>query len=578
MAKLRFFQKQLVEMIYSAWEKGFKNVMAVAPTGAGKTVIASEIFKNHTGPCIAIAHRQELVSQISLAFARNEIVHRIVGPASLVKICRQIQLLELNCHYIDQKSRVGVAGVDTLIRIKNDDPYYKQWFNSITLQMQDEAHHVLKNNKWGEAASKFANAKGLFLTATPIRADGKGLGRHVDGLMDTLVEAPSLREIINLGYLTDYRIISPPVKVDLSRVEIGANGEFKHKQLADAVKKSYMVGDVVSQYLRFAKDKLGVTFATNIEEAVKITKDFNLSGVPAEIVSAKTSPIARSEVLKRFKDREVMQLVNVDLFGEGFDLPAIEVVSFARPTASYSLYCQQFGRALRLMLDQSVLNDWDSFNTGSKLEFIKTSKKPKALILDHVDNVLRHGLPDYKREWSLDRREKRSTNAKNEIPLKVCPECLQPYEKTHKVCPYCGQYTPPTIRSGPAFVDGDLTELSADILAKMRGEIERIDGPPRIPEHSDRIVTLAIMKNHRARQEGQKLLRESMAWYKGLLITCGMLEEEAQYKQFYFTFGIDVASAQVLNKKDAMDLREKIIKECMKHNIDASASIGGLNQ
>lgn len=76
-------------------------------------------------------------------------------------------------------------------------------------------------------------------------------------------------------------------------------------------------------------------------------------------------------ILRRFKARELTVLVNVDLFGEGFDLPATEVVSMARPTMSYALYVQQFSLALRLM-----------------------DGKTEAIIIDHVGNVRRHGLPD----------------------------------------------------------------------------------------------------------------------------------------------------------------------------------------
>jgi superfamily II DNA or RNA helicase len=102
--------------------------------------------------------------------------------------------------------------------------------------------------------------------------------------------------------------------------------------------------------LRLAPGKLGVTFDTDVDSATETAAAFRAAGVPAEVVSAKTPDALRAQILRRFKNREILQLVNVDLFGEGFDLPAIEVVSFARATESFALYCQQFGRALRLML------------------------------------------------------------------------------------------------------------------------------------------------------------------------------------------------------------------------------------
>jgi DNA repair protein RadD len=572
MPKLRPFQQKLVADIYAAWQGGARNVMPVSATGSGKTVVVSHILTNNPGPSIAIAHRQELISQISLAMARNEVRHRIIGPDNVAKICRQIQLAELGYHFVDPNARCGVAGVDSLIRISDDDPYYRDWFKSVTLQMQDEAHHVLKENKWGQAAAKFPNAWGVFPTATPIRADGRGLGRHADGLMDALIEAPTMREIINMGYLTDYRIFAPPSDLDLATVEVGASGEFKQHQLSAAVRKSHLVGDVVGHYTRIAKGKLGVTFATDVEEATKIAAEFRAAGVPAEVVSAKTPDTLRADILRRFRTRQVLQLVNVDLFGEGFDLPAIEVVSFARATASFSLYCQQFGRALRLMLDRQYADHWDDYSNQERKTLIAQSSKPNAIIIDHVGNVVRHGLPDAFREWSLDRRERRGSGKSDAIPLKSCAGCTQPYPRTNKTCPWCGHYTPPAERTGPIFVDGDLTELDPSVLANMRGEIERIDGAPNVSPYGDAIVGAAIRKNHTARQQAQSALRDAMAWFRGLDIQRGVQDVSEQYRRFYFKFGIDVATAHTLNEKDAFELREKIISECLKFGIDASVT------
>ena len=167
---------------------------------------------------------------------------------------------------------------------------------------------------------------------------------------------------------------------------------------------------MVDHYLRIAKGKLGVTFAVDVEAAGDIATAFKKAGVPAEIVTAKTPDTLRASILRRFRNRELLQLVNVDLFGEGFDLPAIEVVSMARPTQSFSLFAQQFGRALRPM-----------------------DGKEHAIIIDHVGNVHRHGLPDAPRDWSLDRRERRSSkNVDIVIPTRTCPECAGAYERIRK--------------------------------------------------------------------------------------------------------------------------------------------------
>lgn len=134
MIQLRPFQQQLKQDIYSAWHSGERNVLAVAPTGAGKTVIFSDILREHNGPSVAIAHRHELVSQISVALARNEVRHRIIGSASLVRNCVSLHIAETGKSFYNPSAPCAVAGVDTMIRMAKTDP----WLHSVTLWVQDE--------------------------------------------------------------------------------------------------------------------------------------------------------------------------------------------------------------------------------------------------------------------------------------------------------------------------------------------------------------------------------------------------------------------------------------------------------
>lgn len=536
---LRPYQAEAKRDIYGAWEQGFVNVLAVLPTGAGKTVTFSDIINGHQGASCAIAHRQELVSQISLALARDKVRHRIIGPKSVVKLCVNLHMLEIGASYYDPSSSCAVAGVDTLVRRADE---LSNWLNSVTLCVQDEAHHVLEANKWGTAFKMFPNAKGLGVTATPLRADGKGLGRHVDGLFDTMVEGPGMRDLIDMGFLTEYRVFAPPsdfVRPDSDA--IGSTGDFSHVKLKAAVRKSHIVGDVVTHYQRIAPGKLGVTFTDSVETATEIAAQFNAAGVPAAVVSAKTPDSERIAILRRFKNRELLQLVNVDLFGEGFDLPAIEVVSMARATESYALYVQQFGRALRLL-------------DGKKF----------AIIIDHVGNVERHGLPDARREWTLDRREKRGKSKPSDsIPVRACPACTAVYERIYNACPFCGHVMAPAARSGPEQVDGDLIELDPAALAAMRGEIEKVDMHPEAYRHelakkyTPLVGQLAGVKRHVATQEAQEALRGSIAWWAGYQRAAQRSDSES-YRRFYFKFGTDVLTAQTLKAADAIELAGRI--------------------
>jgi hypothetical protein len=315
-------------------------------------------------------------------------------------------------------------------------------------------------------------------------------------------------------------------------------------------RKSTITGDVVGHYLKIAPGKLGVTFDTDIESATETAAAFRAAGVAAEVVTSKTPDELRETIKRRFRQREVLQLVNVDLFGEGYDLPAIEVVSMARPTESYSLFCQQFGRALRIL-----------------------EGKERAIIIDHVGNVLRHGLPDAPREWTLDRGERRS-KTKNDgvIPLRSCvnPECVQVYERALVACPFCGTVPPVADRSSPDRVDGDLAELDPAVLAKLRGEIERIEALPVIPLGMPPEGWNRYRFAHESRAAAQIELKREIATWAGWQRHLGRSDREA-YRRFFFTFGTDVASAQTMGAQEMAALTERIRNELQRANVTAAA-------
>lgn len=561
---LRRYQKNLKSDIYNAWDGGAENVLAVLPTGGGKTRTFSDIILDKDQPSCAIAHRQELVGQISTALAQNGVRHRVIGPPKVTKLCVNLHMEELGRSYVDPNSWHAVAGVDTLVRRGNE---LESWLKQVTLGVGDEFHHFLTANKWGRAVEMFPRAKWLGVTATPCRADGKGLGRHADGIIDEMVQGPTMRELIDMGYLTDYRIFTPPS--DFHRPSIvGTSGDYTRDGMRKAAKESHIVGDVVEHYLRIAPGKLGVTFVPDLDTAAEVAAQFNANGVPAAVVSGETPDEDRVRLLREFKNKKLLQLVNVDLFGEGFDLPAIEVISFARPTESLSLYIQQFGRVLRLMLAANLYPIWESLSPSQRKAYIAAGTKPHGIIIDHVGNVERHRLPDAHREWTLDRRDRRSSSANRDgiPPMWTCRECTASWEKIYKSCLSCGAPMPePSARSGPEFVDGDLIELDPFILEKMRGEIARIDMHPeeyRVElsrRHVPIVGQMAHVKRHAERQQAQVQLRDSLAWWGGYQRALGRDDSES-YRRFYFQFGVDVLTAQTLNTNDAYELKARVDK------------------
>jgi superfamily II DNA or RNA helicase len=540
---LRPYQSKIIAEVRDCWNSGARNVLAVAPTGAGKTVLFGEILRTHDGASCAIAHRRELVGQMSVTLARLEVRHNIIAPTPTVREIVTRHMQEVGRSYYNALAPCAVAGVHT---IGNRD--LGPWAQKVSLWITDESHHLQAKNLWGKALALFPNARGLGVTATPERADGRGLSRASDGLMDAMVLGPSMRELINDGYLTDYRIFAPQSDLDRASLPVSeSTGDFSAPALREAARKSHITGDLVDSYLKIAPGKLGVSFCVSVELATETAAKYRAAGVAAEVVSADTPELVRAAILRRFAAREIMQLVNVDLFGEGFDLPAIEVVSMGRPTESYGLYAQQFGRALRPM-----------------------PGKPHAIIIDHVGNVMRHGLPDAPRAWSLERRERRSRGqAEDAILVKTCPACTAVYERFYRECPFCGHVPVPISRAAPQHVDGDLLELDAAVLERLRGTAAGVlIAEPAIPYGASEIVANSIRKRHREMVAAQMDLRQTIALWAGWQRALGRSDSES-YRRFYLQFGTDVTTAQTLKRAEAVDLAERVAATMKSEGIEA---------
>jgi hypothetical protein len=189
-----------------------------------------------------------------------------------------------------------------------------------------------------------------------------------------------------------------------------------------------------------------------------------------------------------------------------------------------------------------------------------------ALILDHVGNVITHKLPDRKMRWTLDRRECNSKKDNDGIPVRVCPRCTYVYESIYKTCPFCGFYPQPQSRSKPNFVDGDLTELTPEIIAALYGEVQRIDMPVSefkrklLSTNMPRAAVLGATKQHDLRQISQVQLREIIELWAQYQRSLNRPDSES-YRRFYHTFGCDVITAQTLGRPQANKLKEQVVND-----------------
>lgn len=541
---LRPYQQSLVAETYQQWNAGKQFVAMVSATGSGKSMTLTAIVakeRDRGQYVLVLAHRQELITQLSDTMGRMEIRHQVIAANKVVRFAAKQSMENHGVNYVDPNARVMVASVQSMREAKIAD--LAKLGNKLTV-VQDEFHHATKKSKtWGGVLTPLLNAgaRGLGPTATPCRADGQGLSRATDGYADVIVEGPSMRWLIDNGYLSQYKIYCPPTDLRLDNVETSkTTGDYKEKELKAEIGRSHIVGDIVSHYLKICPGKRGITFTVGVDTAEEVAEEYRKRGVPAVALSGRNADEERVQAIRDLKSGKILQIVNDSLIGEGVDIPAVEVVSFARPTQSYALYAQMFGRALRPF-----------------------EGKSHAIIIDAVSNVMRHGLPDAPREWSLDRRERR-TGKSEPSTVRVCTACAAVYERFRDACPDCGEPVPkPAQRSGPEFVDGDLYELDPDVLAQMRNEVV---GARETPEAMrDRLTAqhvpvpgvMANVKRQKERLDALVRLDLKLAEWAGYRRAEGLSDSEI-FRKFYLTYGVSWLEAQALKAADADKLRERI--------------------
>lgn len=394
MLQLRDYQQDMIDRIVDSLRKGYKKILVVLPTGGGKTAIASELVRRSYAKgksSIFMCHRQELLEQTYKTYGKNGIVPAFIKGGMKA----------------DYNNPMQIASVNTLVRRLDK-------YKVPDIVFVDECHHS-KASQWEHILNWAKESVVIGLTATPCRLDGKPLNDMYEVMIDTI----TTKELINRGYLTPYLYYAPSV-INTEELTV-SNGDYTKQSLENASFNSQIIGDNIAQYKKIAEGKRNVVFAVSRKHGRSICERYIAEGVCAEFLDGETPDKERKRTLDRFRNGETKVLVNVDLFGEGFDLPAIEVVSLLRPTQSTSLYLQQVGRALRTCPEIG---------------------KQTALILDHVNNYKTHGLPNEEREWSLDSEYKpKKRTESSQIKIKRCPECFYAHEPA-LVCPNCGyRYT-----------------------------------------------------------------------------------------------------------------------------------------
>lgn len=378
-----------------------RRVLFILATGGGKTVIFGYIVGHaeKKGTVLILAHRQEIVDQISKALTGFGVNHGIISPSH-----KQT--------YDDVQVGMVQTVVRRLDRIREP--------NFIVI---DEAHHAPAGS-WKKIMEAFPNAKILGVSATPQRLDGKGLKIA----FDNMVQGPPTRELIDNGYLSGFDLYAPKTEIDLSQVKTQM-GDFSVSDLEAVMDTAMITGDAVNHYVKYLNGAPSIVFCTTIKHAEHVMEKFISNGFRAGIIHGKLQKNERDSLVERLGNGQLNVLTSVDVVSEGFDLPVVTGAILLRPTKSLSLYLQQVGRALRPKPDGA-----------------------KAIILDHVGNVHRHGMPDEPRAWTLE--------GKIKGPKKGPKQCSKCY-KVFYTQPPCEDEECPSKRDAgskdaPKEVDGEL--------------------------------------------------------------------------------------------------------------------------
>lgn len=541
---LRYYQRDMCGDIDQARDElPTGDVMPVLPTGSGKTRIMAEQGGKTDTLKIYQAHRKELVGQIALALAKEDLPHRIIGDKKLIKFCTEQQMEKNGYSTYSPSAGIIVVSAQTL-----RNRHHEKWHDDVREFFSDEGHHGVQGSTWGLNREKFPNAFGVWPTATPWRTDGRGLGRHADGYIDRMLIGPDMRTLINQQHLSEYELVMDQTDIDLTRVAISKKtGEYVDPQLRKALKQSSIVGDTVESYLKYAAGRLTVVFTADVDLAEDTAQRFRENGVPAEAISARNSNEERAAIGRRFERRETLVLVNCDLLGEGYDVPAIECCIMDRPTESYGLFVQQWGRALRYAPGKT------------------------ALIIDKVGNTrkfLARGfpLPDNHHQWTLDGRPRGTSASGGGEAMTTCtnvPECGWPYPAEMSTCPYCGSEPIKVKRKDASSVDGDLRLLTHDELEEMRKAIVAANQDPeevrRVMEAAGApsIAAYSASKNIKNRNEARDRLRRSIDQWAIMHRDMGVAEQDA-YRLFYATYGIDTLAAQMGTAGEMQKLADQL--------------------
>lgn len=397
--ELRPYQERAVMMLRDALRSGKRKPILVLPTGAGKSVVFGQIISNAVdlgNRVLWIVHRRNLVHQMQDTLERFfDIQPGIIMAGTEPDTSKPVQLCTIQTF-----SR----------RINLDEPTYNQFAVKSDIVLVDEGHRSVSPS-YIKVLEEYKDRIVIACTATPMRADGRGLGEYYDSLVDVV----GVKELTKQGFLAPARYFTTPKSIDLSGVRTQM-GDYMVKDLDGKINKTKLIGDIVENWLRLAENRKTIVYAVNVKHSKAITEEFVKHGVAAEHLDAKSPDNERDDVFRRMQSGDLTVICNVALYQEGLDVPDVSCIVMARPTKSLGLFRQCCGRGLR-----------------------PSKGKVDTYILDHGGVIEEHGLLDWETTWTLDGKKRAWGKPKKAIASKLveCRVCNEVFMGT-ATCPVCG--------------------------------------------------------------------------------------------------------------------------------------------
>lgn len=337
---LRPYQTKCLDDARSAIHASAQGVLVCMPTGTGKTRTAVEACVGHVGlggiPMF-VAPRRELVLQASSAL----------------------------------RARGLEPGHDVFVRTIQELSMPGAEIPPASLVVLDEARHYVAD-AWSRLRGALPSAVYLGLDATPERGDGRGLG----GMFDVLVEAITIRDAIDGGYLVPCETLRPE----------------------RALPPGDLAQDPVDAYVEKAPGTSAVVFCGSVHRALETAARFREKGIPAAGVHGEMPIGERDYCLSEYERGALRVLCNVHLLTEGWDSPRTETIILTAGATTAGQLLQRVGRALRPF-----------------------PGKARALLLDLCGTTHTHGEVDDVRTWHLDGKAVRRAN--DDIDVRFCPVC-----------------------------------------------------------------------------------------------------------------------------------------------------------